>query len=194
MSFKLSILLVLVVVVTIHPASSRGQATDRSREVDLAVTYLEQRSNITPGQFFWRQGGALEGSTEIYHGLEIAGSLSGSEANNIQGTGVDLNAFTATFGPRYTWYPRGGNVSVFGQSLVGISHAWNSRFPQATGAVSSSSTFALQAGGGVDVRISRRFSVRAIEADWLRTQFPNATTTVQNTLQLGAGVVLRLPY
>jgi hypothetical protein len=192
MSFRLSILLVLVVVVTIHPTSSRGQALASSREVDLAVTYLEQRSNITPGQFFWRQGGALEGSTEIHHGLGIAANFSGSEANNIRGTGIDLDAFTATFGPRYTWHPRG--VSVFGQSLVGISHAWNSSFPQAAGATSDSSTFALQAGGGVDVLISRHFAIRAIQADWMRTQFPNATTNVQNTLRLGAGIVLRLPY
>ena len=194
MSSRLHTLLLLVVAVTTNPTSSRAQSPASGREVDLTVTYLEQRSNITPGQFFWRQGGALEGSTEIYHGLGIAGNFTGSEASNIQGTGVDLNAFTATFGPRYTWHPRGGKVSVFGQSLVGISHAWNSRFPQATGATSSASTFALQAGGGVDVSLTRRFSVRAIQASWLRTQFPNATTGAQNTLQLGVGIVLRLPY
>ena len=30
-------------------------------------------------------------------------------------------------------------------------------------------------------------SVPPVQADWIRTQFPNATTNVQNNLRLGAG-------
>jgi hypothetical protein len=59
-----------------------------------------------------------------------------------------------------------------------------------TGALDEWNSFALQVGGGVDMRIAHRFAVRAIQADWIRTQFPNGVTNVQNTLRLGAGVVL----
>ena len=44
-------------------------------------------------------------------------------------------------------------------------------------------------------RIDRRWlplnALRAFEADWLRTQMPNATTNVQNNLRLGAGLIYR---
>lgn len=65
-------------------------------------------------------------------------------------------------------------------------------FPAAGGASSDANTFALLVGGGVDLRLSRRFAVRPIQAEWVRTQFPNATTNVQNSLRLGAGVVFRI--
>jgi hypothetical protein len=52
--------------------------------------------------------------------------------------------------------------------------------------------FALQVGGGIDMRIAYHFAMRAIQADWIRIQFPNGATNVQNTLRLGAGVVPRL--
>ena len=176
---------------TVTTSSLWGQVPDPKQEVDLAVTYLTQRSNLTPGQFFWRQGGVFELSAQGPHGFGIAMNIAGSEATNIRGTGIDLDSLTTTFGPRYTFHHR--KASVFGQGLIGESHAWNSLFPQAGGAVMSFNTFALQVGGGVDFRVGRHFAVRPIQADWVRTQFPNATTNVQNNLRLGAGVVLRIP-
>ena len=175
-----------------HTTSSFWAQTPAPRqEVDLAVMYLAQHSNLTPGQFFWRQGGAFELSTQGPHGLGIAMNIAGLEATNILGTGIDLNTLTTTFGPRYTWHHR--RAAVFGQGLIGESHAWNSLFPQSGGAVTTFNTFALQVGGGVDMAIGRHFAVRPIQADWIRTQFPNATTNVQNNVRLGAGIVLRIP-
>ncbi len=170
-----------------------GQATAPRHEVDFAVTYSAERSNITPGQFFWRQGGSGELSAEIYHGFGIAVNIAGSQATNILGTGINLDTVTTTFGPRYTWHRPSDKLAVFGQGLIGESHAWNSFFPQTGGAIASFDTFALQVGGGVDLRVSRHFAVRPIQADWVRTQFPNATTNVQNNLRLGGGIVLRMP-
>ena len=168
-----------------------GQISAPRQEVDLAVTYLAQRSNLTPSQSFWQQGDAVELSAEAYHGFGIAMNIAGAEASNIQGTSIDLDTLTTTFGPRYTWHHR--NLAVFGQGLLGESHAWNSLFPQAGGAVTTFNTFALQVGGGVDLPVGRHFAVRPIQADWVRTEFPNATTDVQNNLRLVAGIVLRIP-
>jgi hypothetical protein len=39
--------------------------------------------------------------------------------------------------------------------------------------------------------LTHRLSVRAFEANWLRTELPNATTNVQNNLRLGAGILYR---
>jgi hypothetical protein len=46
-------------------------------------------------------------------------------------------------------------------------------------------------GGGMNIALSPRIALRAVQANWLRTQLPNATTNVQNNLDLGAGVVVR---
>lgn len=183
-------LLLWAAATTFITTSCWGQRPAPKREVDIAFTYLAQRSNLTPGQFFWRQGGAFELSAEAYHGFGLAMNIAGSTATNINGTGVDLNTLSTTAGPRYTWHRR--KVAVFGQGLIGESHAWNSLFPQTGGAVSSFDSFALQVGGGLDLHVGRHLAVRPIQADWVRTQFPNATTNVQNDLRLGTGVVIRI--
>jgi hypothetical protein len=57
--------------------------------------------------------------------------------------------------------------------------------------ISSANTFALQIGGGADYSLGRHFAYRVVEADWTRTQFQNATTNVQNHMQLSSGIALR---
>lgn len=191
MPINVRTLLLAGAALALSTTSLLGQAPAPQREVDLAVTYLAQRSNLTPGQFFWRQGGAFELSAVAFHGFGIAMNIAGSQASNIQGTGIDLDTLTTTFGPRYTWHHR--KLAVFGQGLLGESHAWNTLIPQTGGAVSTYDAFALQVGGGVDLRIGRHFAIRPVQADWIRTEFPNSTTNVQNNLRLGAGIVLRIP-
>lgn len=166
------------------------------QEVDLAVTYTAQHSNLVSNPTFWQQGGSVELSTQTYHGLGVAANFTGTEVGSAANSGVGLDMLTTTFGPRYTWYkPRGashkGSLAIFGQGLIGESHGWNSYFPSASGSQTSYNSFALQVGGGVDVGLSRHFAVRAIQADWLRTEFPNSTTNVQNSFRLAAGIVLR---
>ena len=47
------------------------------------------------------------------------------------------------------------------------------------------------AGGGLDIAITRHFAVRALEADYYRTQFSNGLNDRQNNLRLSAGVIFR---
>jgi hypothetical protein len=154
-------------------------STSGHQEVDLAVTYTAQYSNLVSDPTFWHQGGSIELSTQTYRGF-------------------GLSMVTATFGPRYTWYrPIGGarkkSLAIFGQGLIGEAHGFNSYFPTASASLTDYNSFALQVGGGVDIGLSRHFAVRAFQADWLRTYFPNSTTNIQNTFRIGAGIVLRFP-
>jgi hypothetical protein len=164
------------------------------QEVDLALTYAALHSNLTTGTNFWQQGGTVELSAEVYRGLGVVANIAGGRASNINNTGVNLTTVTTTFGPRYTWSPRHRKLALFGQGLFGEAHGLDSIFPSITGATTTDfNAFALQTGGGFDLRLWHHFAVRPIEADWLRTQFPNGTTNVQNNLRLEGGIVLRFP-
>jgi hypothetical protein len=179
------------------PAGLRAQ-TDH-HEADLAITYTEQYSNLVSTPTFWHSGGSIELSTQSRHGFGLAGNVAGTQTNNAAGSRIGLSLVTATFGPRYTYYrPLGSertrSLAIFGQGLLGQAWGFNSFFPTASGDITSDNSLALQVGGGVDLGLSRHFGVRVFQADWVRTQLPNGTTDVQNTLRLSAGFLFRLPH
>jgi len=87
-----------------------------------------------------------------------------------------LSLATTTFGPRYRWHPD-RRVSLYIQGLVGDANG-----------------FAAQFGGVVDYRLSDRFAMRVLDTGWARTQLPNSSDSVQNTLRHGAGIVLRFAH
>lgn len=172
-----------------HPESTKP-------ELDLAITYNEQYSNPTQGSNFWLPGGGAELTGTFYHGLGFTANISGSHTGSVNTSGYGLSLVTATFGPTYTWKTRLHAKSprqfrFFAESLVGIANGFDSYFPNLPNALSSDDSLALQLGGGTDLTLSRRFSMRLLHADWLRTQLPNAAANVQNNLQLGTGIVFR---
>jgi hypothetical protein len=189
---KVSLLLAASLFV---PAGLRAQTPDH-HEVDLAITYAEQHSNLVSTPTFWHSGGSIELSAQLPHGFGLAGNVAGTQTDNAAGSRVGLSLVTATFGPRYTYYkPLGSerirSLAIFGQGLLGQAWGFNSYFPTAHGGIRSDNSLALQVGGGVDLGLTRHFGVRVLQADWVRTQLPNGTTDVQNTLRLGAGIVFR---
>jgi hypothetical protein len=104
-----------------------------------------------------------------------------------------LSLVTTTFGPRYRWHPD-GRVSLYVQGLVGEANGFRSIFPATVGSQPDANGFAAQFGGGVDYRLSDRFAMRVLDAGWARTQLPNGSDNVQNTLRLGAAIVLRFAH
>ena len=64
-----------------------------------------------------------------------------------------------------------------------------------TAKVSASQTdFSMTAGGGLDVKVSKRFAIRPFAIDYMLTSYPNlvtGTSTHQNGLRLSAGVLFR---
>jgi hypothetical protein len=142
--------------------------------LEVAVVY---NSLLTDGQF-WR-------------GLGVEADISGFNAQNANNAGVGLAMVTATFGPRYEWSPAHHRYVFFGHGLAGEANGFDSAFPGVGAASGSATSLALQIGGGMDLRVKDRLSLRVFDADWLRTQLPNANTNVQNNIRLGAGVVVR---
>lgn len=165
---------------------------------EVSISYSVMQSNRAGGGTFWTQGGAVQAHRRLRRGLGLAIDVAGLNTPNenihihsttASTTPVGLDLVSVTAGPRYTWNPARSCFSFFGQFLAGGAFGINSVFSGPNGTTSSASSIALLAGGGVNLRVSRRFSVRAIEADWLRTQMPNASAGVQNNLRLGAGLV-----
>ena len=191
----------ILAVAGVCALSAYGQATParQSTRVDLAVTYAASHSIHTGSAAdFWLQGGAVELSARFFHGLGIAASGTGLHVNSNNPLVAPLDLVTVTFGPRYTFFPH-KRISVFGEALVGEALGFDSLFAygsgnavsQSNGTTTSADSLALQTGGGVDVRMGRRFAIRAIQVDYLRTQLPNGGSNLQNNLRLAAGIDLR---
>jgi opacity protein-like surface antigen len=163
----------------------------QNAQLDLGITYIAERSlQVNTEQNFWMQGGSVELGTDVWKGFGVAVDVTGTHTESVGTGGVPLSLVTSTFGPRYRWRPA-GKISPYGQALLGIANGFDSVFPGPAGAQESSTSLALQLSGGVDYRLSDHFAIRVLDAGWLRTQLPNSANNVQNTLRLGAGLVVR---
>jgi hypothetical protein len=192
---------VILMVGALGAGAAAAQAVPSAHRapIDLAVTYDALHANHITSQSFWMQGGAVELGAQAYRGLGIAARVEGLHAGTSSTTGVPLNLVTTVFGPRYTFETRSRRYAAFGEGLAGISNGFDSLFSVGSGpvgsinagTVSSSNGLAVDVGGGLDVRLNQRFAVRAFRASYLRTEFPNSTTNVQNSLSLSAGLVVR---
>jgi hypothetical protein len=179
----------------------RAKVEPAVRSVDASATYSAERTQLIPNQCcFWLQGGGADGAWTLWKGLGVAASLTGVHVSNFV-PDFDINKITYLAGPRYTFTTRLAdtkltrvvgaehyNYQIFAQSLFGETHAFNSFFPAPNGSVSNANAFALQAGGGVNLLLTRHFGLRLIEADYLRTELPNNADNLQNSLRLSAGV------
>jgi opacity protein-like surface antigen len=159
--------------------------------VDLAVTYISGRSlKAGTNENFWMQGGSIQIGVDAWRGWGIAADVSGTHSGSIGASGIPLSLVTTTFGPRYRWHAD-RRFSLYGQGLIGEANGFGSIFPAVAGSQADANSFAVQSGGGIDYKLSDRFAIRVLDAAWLRTQLPNSTDNVQNSLRLGAGIVVR---
>jgi len=169
-------------------AAQSAAAANTDRGVSFAITYSESGSNLVSSNRFWLEGGGAELATSSWHGFGVAASVVGLHTSN-SGSGVPVNLVVTTFGPRYSWSPHHSRTVLFAQGLVGEVDGFDGLYPRTPAADTSTSRLATQVGGGIDLGFRRHFSLRLLQADWLRTQLPNAGTNVQNNFRLGAGIV-----
>jgi len=177
---------------------SKGTVEAPPVSADVSVTYSVEQSQVAPGSSggFWFQGAGADAAVTLWKGVGVATVVTGEHANPASGTNIDKIAYV--FGPRYTYAlathhaglpPR---MQIFGEVLFGAIHGFNGSFPTATGLNPTGNSFAFQTGGGINAFISKRFAVRALEVEYLRTELPNNYSNVQNDLRLGFGVTYHL--
>ena len=162
---------------------------------DLGITFDAERAQLAPGSCgcFWLKGGGADGAVSFWKGFGIAATFTGDHASNVT-PGVDINKISFMAGPRYTytaWGTRGEKprFQIYGQGLFGGVHAFDGVFPTASGTAPTAGSLAIQAGGGLNLFLTRHIGVRVVEASYVRTALPNNGNDTQNDLRLGAGLV-----
>ena len=121
----------------------------------------------------------------------LIGEVSSQRASNIDGTAADLTLTSFLGGPRFTLSLR-KRIVPFAQLLLGGAHASSGALtPAASGAAGSANSFAMTAGGGVDVKLSSHLSLRAFQMDYYLTRFDNGVNSEQNNFRISAGIVFR---
>lgn len=166
-------------------------STRDSSHVDLSGGYNLIRANAPPGDCgcFTMNAGFVGGQVNFSQWLGVAGEASAGRASSISALGQNLTLVTFMGGPRVAW-PRYRAVP-FGEFFVGGAHGGDSYFPTSSSSSASAMSFAYAAGGGLDLNLNERFAVRAFDAKFLHTSFPNGVNSAQRQLQISVGVVMR---
>jgi hypothetical protein len=172
-------------------AQAAGDNKPLPFEIEAGYTYL--MANEPPGSCncFGMQGGNGTFAWAIKDsGFAVVGDVAAVNAGAIASTGYNLTMVTVTGGLRYRWASRKMRVQPFAQALFGVAHAsgTGAQYPNPA-AANAGVNFAMNAGGGVDVPVNRRFSVRLVEADLLMTNFDNLASGRQYNLRLSVGAV-----
>jgi len=161
---------------------------------DAAATYQWVHSNAGPGQCgcFSLNGGGVSGSWNVRGPWSVVADFSSQVAPSAPTMGSSLTLTSALIGPRFellrlrrSWIHGAHRVQPFAQVLVGGAHAGGG----AAGFGDATIRFASRVGGGLDIPLSRRFSMRALQVDYYLTTFKNATNDHQNNLLIGVGFV-----
>jgi outer membrane immunogenic protein len=158
---------------------------------DVGVGYSYVHTNAPPAECgcFSMNGGYGWLGYHLGHGVALVGELAVQHAGNIANSGADLTLTSFAAGPRYTPHAF-GRLQPFAQVLIGGAHASGGLSPGSSG-FGSSTGFAAIAGGGLEIRLTERVALRAIEADYYYTRFNNGANDHQNNLRIGAGLVFR---
>lgn len=189
MKMRMGKLLLAGALVATAVVSAQTTPQWSGRSMDVAVAYSALDANVVGGSGFWMEGGSAQLHGQFWRGWGLVADVAGMHTGLMPRSTAGLDLITITGGPRYTWTTPGHRIALFGQGLAGEALGRNSVFPASATTKSSANSVAVQLGGGVNLPLSEHVSVRAVEADWLRTSLPNATTDAQNNLRIGAGIV-----
>lgn len=171
-------------------ALAQTQATPPRHAIDLGTGYIYFHGNAPPGGCGCFSGNGANASIQ-YHltrSLGLVADFGITASGNLVGSTENLKLFTYTFGPRY--YLRAvrlRSVHPFAETLLGLAHT-TSNYTYADG----DNGVALLAGGGLDIALGHRLSLRAPQVDYVFTKIRNGTNNRQDSLRLGVGLVFHL--
>jgi opacity protein-like surface antigen len=183
---KSKVVVCLLALVSFFGVAAFAQDTPK---VDVFAGYSYVRENpATSGiDAFNLHGGSASIAYNANHWLSAVADFGGYHSSDILGTGVDGTLSTYLFGPRIS-YHRDSRITPFGQVLFGVAHIGGSN---GLAFSTSNNSFAMAVGGGVDYKISHRFSIRPVQVEYLLTRFNELGLGAenQNNLRVSTGVV-----
>jgi outer membrane immunogenic protein len=183
----------LLLALGLAAMAPRPAVAQSGPRVDVGIDYNYVRTNAPGGSCgcFAMNGGSGWVAINFSHRLGIVGEFASQHASNISSSsGADLTLTSYLAGLRYTW-GRTHHFAPFAQVLLGGAHASGSLAPGNSGLPRSPNAFALIAGGGLDIGLTRHLALRAFEADYYLTRFDNSVNDQQNNLRIAAGVIVR---
>jgi len=185
----------MLVAATAWGQQSPKLASLKPSSIDLALTYSPELGQTSYSKnSLWLQGGGLDIVAGFKNGFGLSASINGEYASNVA-TNVDIEKISYLAGPRYTANVfqgkkgklKGHAIQIFGEALFGDAYAFNSVIPTSGGVETSANVFAMQLGGGINVPIDKHFGVRLLQADYVRTSFPNNVLNQQDDIRLSFG-------
>ena len=222
---KLTNVLVLVVTLSCAIAASAQQSrfpepgVIQWPKLEVAVDYSYLRlGSSAPGtqrHNFLGGGGSLTYNWNEFLGLkgEVQGYTSNTTAFNIRPNPSFPNGLSGTAQGNLVSYLFGPQLKVrshfdqpFAHIMVGGAHTntydivlkpvCSPTAGSCTAKAPSDNSFALDFGGGVDMRINRYISLRPVQIDYLLTRFSNVITKTSNqsTFHYSAGLVFTLGW
>jgi outer membrane immunogenic protein len=185
-------LLLALAFVAMAARPALAQSVYSGYSLDAGVDYNYVRTNLPAGGCgcFALNGGNGWVAFNFSRSLGIVGEIASQDASNISSTGADLTLTSFLAGPRYRRRVA-GHFAPFVQVLLGGAHAGGSLAPGNSGLLGSANAFAMIAGGGLDIGLTRHIALRAFEADYYLTRFNNGVNDHQNNLRIAAGVIIR---
>jgi peptidoglycan-associated lipoprotein len=161
-------------------------------KLEVGGDYIYARTNAPPGGcgcFSMNGGGAWLGYN-FASNLALVGEGGSERASNIEATGYGFHLVSFLAGPRYSWRAR-NRLAPFAQILFGAAHASGALTPLTSGLPGTANSFALAAGGGIDVELARHWALRTVQVDYYLTRFANSVNDRQNNARISAGAIFR---
>jgi hypothetical protein len=176
-------------------------------ELFLGYSYLQAVPKLAAGnRLVWLNGGSASIAFNVNRYLGLVADFGAYTNSQVRFTGaytstVNVNnsnvaVLTYLFGPRLS-FRKYDRITPFAQVLFGGVHANQVTLTGCTFSCTllpTQDSFAMTAGGGLDVRVHRHFAIRIIQAEYLMTRFASYTTGAtgsQNDMRLSAGLVFR---
>lgn len=178
----------LLAVLALSAVSAYAQESAPKVDVFAGYSYVQANPGVTGVDSFHLHGGSASAAYNITNWLGGVADFGGYSNGNILNTHTSGTFSTYLFGPRAS-YRHYSKITPFGQVLFGVAHAGAAAFSTAN----AQNAFAMTAGGGVDYKLFDRFSIRPLQAEYLRTRFGEGTlgTRTQNNLRVSTGFLFR---
>jgi hypothetical protein len=155
--------------------------------------YTYTRANIVvSGTAFNTNGGSGSVAYNLSNWFGLVGDIGVVHQGTVTGKPFSLTVTTYEFGPRLSWRNH-THLTPFAQILIGGGHAGGTLYTTSLGGglapLGTSNDFNFTAGGGIDWKVSHRFSIRLVQAEYLHTQFLNLHDNSQGSFRLNTGIV-----